>query len=150
MTSTPGMTSSSETLTRPDGSPVRVLVVDDEQMLADLLASALRYEGWEVTTAGTGVAAVRAAQEIEPDVIVLDIMLPDFDGLEVQAADPGPGVELRLRRAGEHRRALHLLPAPQDRQGPRADDSHHARRRLRAQAGRFRQVAELSAPGTGS
>ena len=77
------MTTSAETLTRPDGSPVRVLVVDDEQMLADLLASALRYEGWEVTTAGTGVAAVRAAREIEPDVIVLDIMLPDFDGLEV-------------------------------------------------------------------
>ena len=77
------MTTSAETLTRPDGSPMRVLVVDDEQMLADLLASALRYEGWEVTTAGTGVAAVRAAREIEPDVIVLDIMLPDFDGLEV-------------------------------------------------------------------
>ena len=77
------MATSAETLTRPDGSPVRVLVVDDEQMLADLLASALRYEGREVTTAGTGVAAVRAAREIEPDVIVLDIMLPDFDGLEV-------------------------------------------------------------------
>lgn len=76
-------TSSTETLTRPDGSPVRVLVVDDEQMLADLLASALRYEGWEVTTAGTGIAAVRIAREIEPDVVVLDIMLPDFDGLEV-------------------------------------------------------------------
>ena len=67
----------------PDGSPVRVLVVDDEQMLADLLASALRYEGWDVTTAATGVKAVQAAQEIEPDVVVLDIMLPDFDGLEV-------------------------------------------------------------------
>ena len=52
-------------------------------MLADLLASALRYEGWEVTTAGTGIAAVRIAREIEPDVVVLDIMLPDFDGLEV-------------------------------------------------------------------
>lgn len=64
----------------PDGSPVRVLVVDDEQMLADLLASALRYEGWDVTTAATGVKAVQAAQEIEPDVVVLDIMLPDFDG----------------------------------------------------------------------
>ena len=50
------MTTSAETLTRPDGSPVRVLVVDDEQMLADLLASALRYEGWEVTTAGTGAS----------------------------------------------------------------------------------------------
>ena len=72
-----------ENLTRADGSPLRVLVVDDEQMLADLLASALRYEGWEVTTAGSGIAAVRSAQEIDPDVIVLDIMLPDFDGLEV-------------------------------------------------------------------
>ena len=72
-----------ENLTRADGTPLRVLVVDDEQMLADLLASALRYEGWEVTTAGTGIAAVRSAQEIDPDVIVLDIMLPDFDGLEV-------------------------------------------------------------------
>ena len=72
-----------ENLTRADGSSLRVLVVDDEQMLAALLASALRYEGWEVTTAGTGIAAVRSAQEIDPDVIVLDIMLPDFDGLEV-------------------------------------------------------------------
>ena len=77
------MTDATETLVRPDGSPIRVLVVDDEQMLADLLASALRYEGWEVTTAGTGIAAVRAAQETDPDVVVLDIMLPDFDGLEV-------------------------------------------------------------------
>lgn len=77
------MSQATETLTRPDGSPVRVLVVDDEQMLADLLASALRYEGWEVTTAGTGVDAVRAAQGTDPDVVVLDIMLPDFDGLEV-------------------------------------------------------------------
>lgn len=77
------MSSPTEPLTRPDGSPVRVLVVDDEQMLADLLASALRYEGWEVATAGTGIAAVRTAQEIEPDVVVLDIMLPDFDGMEV-------------------------------------------------------------------
>ncbi len=77
------MTTTAEPLTRPDGSPIRVLVVDDEQLLADLLASALRYEGWEVTTAGTGFAAVRLAREIEPDVVVLDIMLPDFDGLEV-------------------------------------------------------------------
>jgi len=54
-----------ENLTRADGSPLRVLVVDDEQMLADLLASALRYEGWEVTTAGTGNAAGRPAQDTE-------------------------------------------------------------------------------------
>ena len=77
------MNTPTESLTRPDGTPIRVLVVDDEQMLADLLASALRYEGWQVTTAGSGIKAVQAARDIEPDVVVLDIMLPDFDGLEV-------------------------------------------------------------------
>ena len=62
---------------------VRVLVVDDEPTLAELLSMALRYEGWEVRTAGTGTTAVRTAREFRPDVIVLDVMLPDFDGLEV-------------------------------------------------------------------
>ncbi len=68
---------------RADGSPVRVLVVDDEPSLAELLASVLRYEGWEIQTAADGSSAVRAAREFQPDAIVLDIMLPDFDGLEV-------------------------------------------------------------------
>jgi two-component system OmpR family response regulator len=44
---------------------------------------AFRYEGWQVTTANSGLAAVRAAKETKPDAIVLDIMMPDFDGLEV-------------------------------------------------------------------
>ena len=44
---------------------------------------ALRYEGWEVQAAGTGLKAVRAAKEFQPDAVVLDMMLPDFDGLEV-------------------------------------------------------------------
>lgn len=70
-------------LTRTDGSPVRVLVVDDEANLTELLAMALRYEGWDVSTAGTGRAAVRAAKELAPDAVVLDMMLPDIDGLEV-------------------------------------------------------------------
>jgi two-component system OmpR family response regulator len=70
-------------LQRADGSPVRVLVVDDEPSLAELLSSVLRYEGWEIRTAADGSSAVRAAREFEPDAIVLDIMLPDFDGLEV-------------------------------------------------------------------
>jgi len=73
----------SERLTRPDGSPIRVLAVDDEPSLTELLAIALRYEGWVVTTASTGAAAVRAASQTQPDAIILDIMLPDFDGLEV-------------------------------------------------------------------
>ncbi|MBO3673883.1 response regulator transcription factor [Streptomyces sp. NEAU-YJ-81] len=68
---------------RPDGSPVRVLVVDDESALADLLSMALRYEGWEVRTAGDGAEAIRITRELRPDAVVLDIMLPDMDGLTV-------------------------------------------------------------------
>ncbi len=60
-----------------------MLVVDDEASLADLLTMALRYEGWDVRAAGDGAAAVRAAREFRPDAVVLDILLPDFDGLEV-------------------------------------------------------------------
>ena len=75
--------SASAKLQRLDGSPVRVLVVDDENNLTELLGMALRYEGWEVRTAATGVAAVRAAREFQPDAVALDMMLPDFDGLEV-------------------------------------------------------------------
>jgi two-component system, OmpR family, response regulator len=70
-------------LVRPDGSPVRVLVVDDEPNLAEVLSSVLRHEGWDVRTAGTGLGAVRTAREFRPDAVVLDMMLPDFDGLEV-------------------------------------------------------------------
>ena len=71
------------TLSRPDGTPVRVLVVDDEVNIAELLAMALRYEGWEVQMAHTGTDAVTGATAFRPDAIVLDIMLPDVDGLEV-------------------------------------------------------------------
>jgi two-component system OmpR family response regulator len=70
-------------LTRPDGSPLRVLVIDDEPAIAELLTMALRYEGWETAMAHTGSEAVAAAKEMQPDAIVLDMMLPDFDGLEV-------------------------------------------------------------------
>jgi two-component system OmpR family response regulator len=68
---------------RADGSPIRVLVVDDESTLTDLLSMALRYEGWEVKTAGDGRQALASAREFKPDAIVLDIMLPDIDGLQV-------------------------------------------------------------------
>jgi len=71
------------TLQRLDGSPLRVLVVDDEQNLCDLLSMALKYEGWEVRTAQDGTSALRAARSWRPDAVVLDVMLPDLDGLEV-------------------------------------------------------------------
>jgi two-component system OmpR family response regulator len=68
---------------RPDGSPVRVLVVDDETSLTELLSMTLRYEGWEVLSAADGEGAVRSAREFQPDVVVLDVLLPDMDGLAV-------------------------------------------------------------------
>jgi len=77
------MTNQSLQLTRPDGSPLRVLVVDDEVNIAELISMALRYEGWDVSTAHTGMSAVSTAKDAGPDAVVLDMMLPDIDGLEV-------------------------------------------------------------------
>jgi two-component system OmpR family response regulator len=79
----PKRSTRSADLIRADGSPVRVLVVDDEPNLAEVLSSVLRHEGWDVRTAGTGLSAVRTGREFRPDAIVLDMMLPDFDGIEV-------------------------------------------------------------------
>ncbi|MXG91957.1 response regulator transcription factor [Nocardioides flavescens] len=83
MTTAPVSSTGDADLTRPDGSPLRVLVVDDELNIAELVAMALRYEGWQVQTALSGTAAVRAAVDLTPDAVVLDLMLPDIDGLEV-------------------------------------------------------------------
>ncbi len=63
--------------------PARILVVDDEPAITDLLSTALRYMGYQVTTAATGLAALEAASTTSPDLVVLDVMLPDIDGFEV-------------------------------------------------------------------
>ncbi len=68
---------------RADGNPINVLVVDDEAVLAEMVAMALRYEGWTIATAGDGSSAVAAARAQRPDVVVLDVMLPDMSGLDV-------------------------------------------------------------------
>ena len=73
-------TSTPPPLRRPDGAPVRVLVVDDEPDLAAVLTRALRYEGWDVRAAADGAAAVACAAEFQPDAVILDWMLPDTDG----------------------------------------------------------------------
>nr|WP_281249258.1 response regulator transcription factor [Tessaracoccus bendigoensis] len=77
------MMASTEPLSRPDGTPIRILTVDDEPSLIELLSMAMRYEGWDVYTATTGSDAVKVAREVGPDALVLDMMLPDFDGMEV-------------------------------------------------------------------
>jgi len=61
----------------------RVLVVDDEPNITDLVATALRYEGFEVETAATGRAAIELLASYRPHLLVLDVMLPDLDGFEV-------------------------------------------------------------------
>ena len=73
-------------MTRADGNPVSILVVDDEAVLAEMVSMALRYEGWTVRTAADGAAAVAAARDERPDAVVLDVMLPDMSGLEVLSA----------------------------------------------------------------
>ena len=61
----------------------RILVVDDEPNITDLVAMALRYEGFEVETAGTGGAALTAVDAFHPELLILDLMLPDLDGFAV-------------------------------------------------------------------
>jgi two-component system OmpR family response regulator len=71
------------TPTREADSGVRVLVVDDELNITELLCLALRYEGFEVKSAADGREALRAVREFDPRVVILDVRLPDIDGFEV-------------------------------------------------------------------
>src|ERR1700722_18251212 len=68
---------------RADGSPIRVLLVDDEPALTNLVRMALHYEGWVVEIAHNGREAIAKFDRVSPDVLVLDIMLPDVDGLHI-------------------------------------------------------------------
>ncbi len=67
----------------PDRPEARVLVVDDERTIAELLTTALRFVGFEVRTAATGREALAAAADFHPELVLLDVMLPDLDGFEV-------------------------------------------------------------------
>ncbi|MDF3289433.1 MULTISPECIES: response regulator transcription factor [Streptomyces] len=83
------------------GTQRRVLVVEDDPTIADAIAARLRAEGFQVHTAGDGPAAVDTAHAWQPDLLVLDVMLPGFDGLEVcrrvQAQRPVPVLMLTAR-----------------------------------------------------
>jgi two-component system, OmpR family, response regulator len=69
----------------------RILVVDDEPHIAELVSTALRYEGFETRACGAGRQAIQEVASFDPDLVVLDIMLPDLEGTEVSR---------RLRQAG--------------------------------------------------
>jgi two-component system, OmpR family, response regulator len=71
-------------VTAADEDSVRVLVVDDEPYITDLVATALRYEGFDPASASNGRDALAMVESFRPELIVLDVMLPDLDGFEVQ------------------------------------------------------------------
>ena len=106
----------------------RILVVDDEPSIVDAVATSLRYEGFEVAEAVNGRQALSAAQEDPPDLIVLDVMLPDLDGLEVTR---------RLRQDGIRVPVLFLTA--RDAVEDKVAGPHRRRRRLRHQAVRPRR-----------
>jgi two-component system OmpR family response regulator len=105
---TPAPTRNPALLRRSDGSPLRVLIVDDEELLADAIAAAFRSDGWRVRSAARGLDVLVLARKFQPDVIILDVMLPDIDGIEVLA---------RLRGSRDESRVLFLTAkdAHQDR-----------------------------------
>jgi two-component system OmpR family response regulator len=71
----------------------RVLIVDDEPNIRDLLATSLRFAGFEIQTAANGTAAVAAVTESEPDIILLDVMLPDMNGFSVTKKLRSAGIQ---------------------------------------------------------
>ena len=78
-------------MTVENGAP-RILVVDDEPNIAELLSAALTFEGYQVGVAATGAEAIEQVRSFRPNLVMLDVMLPDFDGTEVCR---------RLRNQGE-------------------------------------------------
>jgi two-component system OmpR family response regulator len=80
-------------LRHSDGTAMRALVVEDEPNLADVLTSMLTFEGWDARAALDGASALSIGQDFAPDAVILDVMLPDIDGIEVlrrlRAANPG-------------------------------------------------------------
>ena len=69
-------------MTKPNTGQ-RILVVDDEASISDLISTSLRFVGFDVRTAATGSQALAVAEEFKPHAIILDVMLPDQDGFEV-------------------------------------------------------------------
>jgi two-component system, OmpR family, response regulator len=89
------------TQTQPKQSEAKLLVVEDDANILELLSASLRFAGFDVSTATSGSAAVTAAKTANPDLVVLDVMLPDLDGFEV----------IRLMREGGARTPVVFLTA---------------------------------------
>ncbi|MEU5155901.1 response regulator transcription factor [Glycomyces sp. NPDC021274] len=92
---------------RGDGSPARLLVVDDEESLADLLVEALSFQGYDVTAARSGTEALASLEKVRPDLVILDVNMPGLDGF---------GVADRMRASGDETPIIFLTArtAPSD------------------------------------
>ncbi len=95
-------------MTDPDPASGRVLVVDDEEYIRDLVSTALKFSGFEVGVAGDGVSALNEVGRFLPDLIVLDVTMPGFDGFEVcrrlrRDGDQTPVIFLTARDSAEDR-----------------------------------------------
>src|ERR1700737_2317619 len=78
------MNQNSQELVPPEGRlPITVLVIDDDRSIVELISLGLKYEGFQVESSDTGADGLVAAQRLNPALIILDILLPDLDGLEV-------------------------------------------------------------------
>ena len=87
----------SRVIPNPEKAEARVLVVDDEPNIVDIVSMALRYNDYDVVTANSGREALEAVSASKPDMIVLDVMMPELDGFEV------------ARRLGEQRSDIPIL-----------------------------------------
>ena len=126
-------------VTQANGGVPRVLVVDDEAMLADLLAQALRHEGWETATAKDGLDALAKASSFHPDIVILDVQMPRMDGLEtlarLRARDPElPVLFLTARDAVADRVQGLRAAGPPRGQPPRPSRRASSRSRPRQRA----------------
>ncbi len=137
---------------QPSDSPVTLLVVEDEPTLADAVATRLRGEGFEVNVRGDGPAGVAAAAEHRPDLVVLDLMLPGFDGLEVcrriQAERPVPVLMLTAR--DDETDKLVGLAVGADDYLTKPFSMRELVARVHALLRRVRRAAELAAADEGS
>ncbi|WP_455006716.1 response regulator, partial [Corynebacterium propinquum] len=77
----------------PHNDPVKVLVVDDEANIVELLTVSLKFQGFDVRSANSGTDALRVAREFRPDAYILDVMMPGMDGYELLQKLRSEGLE---------------------------------------------------------
>jgi DNA-binding response OmpR family regulator len=131
-------------------APVKVLIVDDEKPFAGIVGSYFTRDGYAVTLAHDGPSAVRAARDVDPDLIVLDLMLPGFDGVEVcrRLRTFSQAYVLMLTARGEEMDKVVGLSVGADDYVVKPASPRELLARAAAMLRRPRAIAGAKAPGT--